>query len=198
MVLSNTEIEKNIQDGNIFIGETSSEPIPVDQLVFDTTTLNVHLANEFTIWKEFKSGARISVDPGVDGFSFPKYAHDFTEKAVKDRDGFYEIRTNEFLLCRTAEYVRLSKKISARFEGRSSLGRLGIGVHITAPTIHAAFEGTITLVHCKVSFFTSCLSFSSLSHLLLLELAQLVLRRRVWNRKENSCAKSKKINFTVY
>ena len=25
------------------------------------------------------------------------------------------------------------------------MGRLGIGVHITAPTIHAAFEGNITL-----------------------------------------------------
>ena len=145
MVLSNTEIKNSISEGEIFIGESKDKSIPIDDLKFDTTTLNLHLANEFTTWKEFKSGARISVDPGADGFSFQKYAHDFTECAEKDRDGFYEVRTNEFLLCKTSEYIKLSKKISARFEGRSSLGRLGIGVHITAPTIHAAFHGTITL-----------------------------------------------------
>lgn len=145
MILSNTAIKENIKNKELFIGKSSSESVPIDQLKFDTTTLNVHLGNEFIIWKDFKSGARISVDPGADGFMFAKYAHDFTEIAVKDRDGFYEVRTNEFLLCKTDEYIKLSKQIAARFEGRSSLGRLGIGVHITAPTIHASFQGTITL-----------------------------------------------------
>ena len=145
MVLSNTEIKKSIKDKDIFIGESPDKPIDIDKLDFDPTTLNLHLASEFIIWKEFKSGARISVDPSADGFNFQKYAHDFTENAVTDRDGHYEVRQHEFLLCKTAEYIKLSKKFSARFEGRSSLGRLGIGVHITAPTVHAAFEGTITL-----------------------------------------------------
>jgi dCTP deaminase len=30
-------------------------------------------------------------------------------------------------------------------EGKSSLARIGLGVHVTAPTIHAGFEGLITL-----------------------------------------------------
>jgi dCTP deaminase len=30
-------------------------------------------------------------------------------------------------------------KLAARVDGKSSLARLGIGVHITAPTIHAGF-----------------------------------------------------------
>lgn len=30
-------------------------------------------------------------------------------------------------------------KIAARVEGKSSLARIGMGVHITAPTIHAGF-----------------------------------------------------------
>ena len=145
MVLCNTEIKNEIKNGNIFIGESPDKEIPTDHLEFDTTSLNVHLANEFIIWKEFQSGAKISVDPGLKDFKFAKYAHDFTESAIKDRDGFYEVRTSEFLLCQTAEHIKLSKKISARFEGRSSLGRLGIAVHITAPTIHAAFSGVITL-----------------------------------------------------
>lgn len=145
MILSNTKIIEEIKQGTIFIGRDKSTSIPIEELDFDTTTLNLHLANEFISWKEFKSGAKISVDPGRDGFRFQDYAHDFTTSAIKDRDGFYEIRTHEFLLCKTAEYVRLPKTIAARVEGRSSLGRLGVAVHITAPTIHAAFEGTVTL-----------------------------------------------------
>jgi len=30
-------------------------------------------------------------------------------------------------------------RIAARVEGKSSLARLGLGVHVTAPTIHAGF-----------------------------------------------------------
>ena len=47
----------------------------------------------------------------------------------------------------TAEYVELpiDSRIAARVEGKSSLARLGLGVHITAPTIHAGFPGQIRL-----------------------------------------------------
>jgi len=34
-------------------------------------------------------------------------------------------------------------------EGKSSLARLGIGIHITAPTIHAGFKGPIQLEICN-------------------------------------------------
>jgi dCTP deaminase len=85
------------------------------------------------------------VDPGAPGFDFKTHGKDFTEEAHADRDGCYEIRNGEFLLCKTSEYVRLPLTVAARVEGRSSLGRVGLGVHVTAPTIHAAFSGTITL-----------------------------------------------------
>ena len=32
-------------------------------------------------------------------------------------------------------------RVAARVEGKSSLARLGLAVHVTAPTIHAGFEG---------------------------------------------------------
>lgn len=46
-----------------------------------------------------------------------------------------------FLLGWTIEKVQLphTSRIAARVEGKSSLARIGIGVHITAPTIHAGF-----------------------------------------------------------
>jgi dCTP deaminase len=40
---------------------------------------------------------------------------------------------------------RLRSKIAARVEGRSTLARLVLAIHMTAPTIHAGFEGRIVL-----------------------------------------------------
>jgi dCTP deaminase len=51
------------------------------------------------------------------------------------------------MLAITRERVHLNRnyKLAARVEGRSSLARLGLIVHLTAPTIHAGFNGKITL-----------------------------------------------------
>ena len=56
-----------------------------------------------------------------------------------------------FILGWTAEEIELPlrSRIAARVEGKSSLARLGIGIHITAPTIHAGFPGTIQLEICN-------------------------------------------------
>jgi dCTP deaminase len=47
----------------------------------------------------------------------------------------------------TREYVDLKTdaRLAGRVEGKSSLARLGLGVHITAPTIHSGFKGRIRL-----------------------------------------------------
>src|SRR5262249_55912295 len=56
----------------------------------------------------------------------------------------------KFVLGRTRERVHLpireeGKTLAARVEGKSSRARCGLLVHFTAPTVHAGFEGTITL-----------------------------------------------------
>jgi dCTP deaminase len=46
----------------------------------------------------------------------------------------------------TREYVNLKEaRLGARVEGKSSLARIGLSIHVTAPTIHAGFEGRIRL-----------------------------------------------------
>jgi dCTP deaminase len=145
MILSNTKIKRLIQEGKIFVGFDAINPMSIEDLDFDTTTLNLHLADEFTVWKEVDPGTRISADPGRDGFNFKKYGSNFTRIAHADRDGCYEVRQHEFLLSVTKEYIKLPLEFAARIEGRSSLGRIGLGIHVTAPTIHAGYEGKITL-----------------------------------------------------
>jgi dCTP deaminase len=48
---------------------------------------------------------------------------------------------NNFILGWTLEriYLPYTSRLCARVEGKSSMARLGLGVHVTAPTIHAGF-----------------------------------------------------------
>jgi dCTP deaminase len=50
-----------------------------------------------------------------------------------------------FALGSTIERVRVSPRLAARIEGKSSIGRLGIEVHSTAGWIDPGFDGPITL-----------------------------------------------------
>ena len=58
-------------------------------------------------------------------------------------EGFI-LKPGAFVLGWTEEQIRLphTSRLAARVEGRSSLARLGVGVHVTAPTIHAGFGAT--------------------------------------------------------
>ena len=51
----------------------------------------------------------------------------------------------EFILAATNEVVTIPQDLAARVEGKSSLGRIGLAVHITAGFIDPGFHGSITL-----------------------------------------------------
>jgi len=56
-----------------------------------------------------------------------------------------EIKPDSFILASTHEAIALGANITARCEGKSSLGRLGLQIHSTAGFIDPGFEGTVTL-----------------------------------------------------
>ncbi|MBV8888543.1 MAG: dCTP deaminase [Alphaproteobacteria bacterium] len=64
----------------------------------------------------------------------------------------YPFKTGTLLLAWTKEDIVLpyTSRVAARVEGKSSLSRLGILVHMTAPTIHAGFRGQIQLEMCNM------------------------------------------------
>jgi dCTP deaminase len=55
------------------------------------------------------------------------------------------LHPGEFVLASTYEVVTLPDDISARLEGKSSIGRLGLLTHSTAGFIDAGFSGHVTL-----------------------------------------------------
>lgn len=57
----------------------------------------------------------------------------------------YALRPGEFILGSTVETVSIPDYLACRFEGKSSLGRIGLATHVTAGFIDPGFQGTITL-----------------------------------------------------
>ena len=120
------------------------EPLPAEG-AFASTSVDLTLD---PILSEFrKTETDRFFDPGRSGYSLDKILAENTER-VEIKEGIrYEIVPGKLVLAWSAEYIDLrpSPRLAARVEGKSSLGRLGLGVHITAPTIHAGFNGRIRL-----------------------------------------------------
>ncbi len=55
------------------------------------------------------------------------------------------LRSGEFCLASTLETIRVPLGVAAQIAGKSTLGRLGLAVHVTAGFIDPGFSGQITL-----------------------------------------------------
>lgn len=66
---------------------------------------------------------------------------DLTEERIVEEGGYFILNPGAFVLGRTAEIIRVPTNMVARMEGKSSLGRLGLIVHVTAGFFDPGFEG---------------------------------------------------------
>lgn len=134
MILTDREIAAALKSRHLII-----EP-PPNAEAFSSTSIDLRLSETFAIWKK-KAG--MSITPGADNFKYSEF-QDLQEKhKVKS----FSLKSQCFVLAWTEETVRIpvSSCLAARVEGKSSMARLGISVHVTAPTIHCGFEGSIQL-----------------------------------------------------
>jgi dCTP deaminase len=139
MILSDREIRAALDAGFLKI-----DPVPPEDL-WTSTAVDLTLDATLVRWKEVRPDASGRVDyprPSGQGFNVRTMAND-PDRADQIRipAGGYPIAPREFLLGYTRQsiYLPTPSRIAARVEGKSSLARLGVGVHVTAPTIHAGF-----------------------------------------------------------
>ena len=140
MILTDREIQTAIGSGDIII-----DPPPVER-AYSSTSVDLTLDPILSVFKKAKPGIASTIDPSIDGFNAEDIIKELTTSETIP-DAGYTLNMKELVLAYTAEYIDLRKdpKIAARVEGKSSLARIGLSVHITAPTIHASFEGRVRL-----------------------------------------------------
>lgn len=64
------------------------------------------------------------------------------------------LQPGDFVLATTAERVTIPPDLCAFLHGRSTLGRLGLAVHVTAGLVDPGYHGDVTLEMCNVGPLT--------------------------------------------
>jgi dCTP deaminase len=140
MILTDREIQIALQHDMLVV-----DPLPKDE-AYSSTSLDLTLDPVLSVFKDGVKGIKQTIDPSSKDFVFDEVLEQITQKQEIPQGGF-EFAPGNLLLAWTHEYIHLKPhaRIAARVEGKSSLARLGVGVHITAPIIHSGFEGRIRL-----------------------------------------------------
>lgn len=152
MILSDGEIKAAIRQGKILI-----EPLPSEEQ-YTTSALDLLLGDEVLELKtpeelaaEEPKGVERPITVDLATIDVRELLQKYAKPLAKESDGSFILQPKKFALGITRERIGLPKesKLAARVEGRSTLARLGLVVHLTAPTIHSNFEGHIILEMCN-------------------------------------------------
>lgn len=138
MILTDREIQKLLKNGLISI-----EPKPPVE-AYDSTAVDLTLDPLIRVFRTITPG--LIIDPSAPGYKVTELIRSATDPVTIGEQG-WELSRGTLVLAWTKERVDLNfkGKVAARVEGKSGLARIGLGVHVTAPTIHAGFPGTIQL-----------------------------------------------------
>jgi dCTP deaminase len=128
MVLSDVDVKAALERGEIQVS-----PAPDLETQLGACSLDLRLGNEFRVFERART-AFIDPRESIDWDSF-------TRLVVVEEGEPFIMHPQELVLASTIEHIQLPPDILGRLEGRSSLGRLGIIVHGTAPLFFPGFGG---------------------------------------------------------
>jgi len=143
-ILSNIEIIEALEEGRVDIQPRPEIGPGMPNTPYNTVSVDLRLSPNIYTPKASAKHLSFNLREGINVRETLDLVYD---KHTISNTGF-NLEPNKFILGNTVEYVSLplvEDCLTARIEGRSSAARLGLIVHFTAPTIHAGFEGHITL-----------------------------------------------------
>ncbi len=127
MILSDRDIKEQLKSGKLFVEDLSNERIMAGWI-------DLSLGNEFRIFKTTKH-PYIDVRKPIDN----------TESISLGEEDTFMMHPGEFVLGHVKESITLPDDLAAYIDGQSSLGRIGMVVHITAGFVDPGFSGRLTL-----------------------------------------------------
>jgi dCTP deaminase len=121
------------------------DPRPAEE-AFTSSAVDLTLDPVIWIVRDPTPALENIVDPRASAFNAEQVMRELSDEETIKAAGF-PLVPKKLALAWTREYIGMptETRLAARVEGKSSLSRLGLVVHMTAPTIHAGFEGRIRL-----------------------------------------------------
>jgi dCTP deaminase len=141
LILTDREIQISLDRELIAI-----KPRP-DQEAFTSTAVDLTLDPLIALMRDPTFAIETTINPRANDFNAENVMRGLSDQTTIDPSGGYPFVPRKLALGWTREYIELKieTRLAARVEGKSSLARLGLVVHMTAPTIHAGFKGRIRL-----------------------------------------------------
>ncbi len=147
-MLSDVSILSEISSGHLVI---DPQPKEID---YSTASVDIHLGDVVRIFKDNHPAVKQTVD-----LSHPEI-HSSFDKLMETHhipDGGFPLEPRQFVLGWTKEVIGLPNYLCALIYGRSTLGRYGLVIHMTAPIIQPLFRANIVLEICNFSPVTCLL-----------------------------------------
>ena len=146
--LSDQEIWALIGSGRLRI-----DPPPAHGAV-SPSTIDLTLANDFRVpHVQGGEAAEVSIDTR-DSSAVMKALFEYSRECEVADGAFFDLKPGGFALAWTRESIGLPNFLAARVEGRSTLARLGLSVHQSAPTVHPTFNERLQLELTNAGPFT--------------------------------------------
>lgn len=136
MVLSDREIIREL-----LIGKLKISPITNANEQIGSSSIDLRLGTEFRYLKVVKQthfnleGTVEQIENQIEQYS--EIVH------IQPLEPFI-LHPGDFVLASTLEYIVLPSYLTARLEGRSTWGRVGLQIHSTAGFVDPGFQGSLT------------------------------------------------------
>jgi dCTP deaminase len=134
------------REGKAALGRESIRITPdprSDPSLWSSTAVDLRLGEPLAFWDLSIPGAPQRFSPADPDHKITELIARFVRPLPPTPEGWL-VEPGRLYLGWTFERVQLPyrSRLAGRVEGKSSLARLGLGVHVTAPTIHAGFGYT--------------------------------------------------------
>ena len=161
MALSNIEVMAEIRAERLVF----DPPVPEESRRIGSSSVDLLLHEDLIILPQGPQQG-VKIDPDTVGN--PTELLRMLGEEFSIRDKLYELEPHHLIIGKTLEHVTLPAHLAARIEGKSTLARFGLSVHVTAPTVLAGFTGHLYLEINNVGPFAIQLKHG-------MEIAQLIL-----------------------
>jgi dCTP deaminase len=122
-------------------------PVPND-VDYDSDAVDVHLSGKIYEWVQPPAGTTLSIAlwrRDAEKFSYKAFSNEYLRQVKPDNAGIITLRPQSFYLADLQQHTTLPPDLAMHVEGKSSIARLGVLVHLTAPHAHAGWRGSLTL-----------------------------------------------------
>ena len=142
MRLAASEIVRELEAGNLVIDPE------VDQELITGSSIDLSLSETFYSFQAALSDleqAGIAGAIDLQQYDWPNFIRRFGQEITISGNEYLDIPRQQLILGYTRERVTLPQHLGGRVEGKSSIARIGLFIHISAPTIHPGFRNKIML-----------------------------------------------------